>query len=287
MQLGIRFHDTAPLPFEERVQTIRQQGFTCTHLALSKVPDLPGGSKAEPLTPGILTPGYASYLRRVFAENNVDIAVLGCYLNLAHPDPQALSGIQEKYRAHLRFASLLGAGVVGTETGAPNPQYRYDREACHSPEALELLIRNLCPVVRDAERFGVILAIEPVYKHIVWNAACARRVLDEIASPNLQIIFDPVNLLHTDNVEQRDEVIGEAIELLSQEIAVIHLKDYVRGTGKEGEPELISVACGCGEMDYREIIRFAKTKPYIHATMENTTPENAVAAREFIQDQMK
>lgn len=283
MQLGLRFHDSAALPFEERVKEIRRQDFSCTHLALSKVPDLPGGSKECPLTPGLLTPGYASYLKKVFAANEMDVAVLGCYLNLAHPDPAKLTDIQSRYRAHLRFASLLGAGVVGTETGAPNPEYRYDKEACHSEEALEVFIKNLRPVVRDAERFGVILAIEPVYKHIVWNAKRARRVLDEIESPNLQIIFDPVNLLHMDNVDQRDEVIGEAIELLSEEIAVIHLKDYVRGANDKGEPELISLACGQGEMDYSEVIRFAKTKPYIHATMEDTKPDNAEAAREFIQ----
>ena len=46
----------------------------------------------------------------------MDIAVLGNYLNLAHPDEAALAAIQEKYYAHIRFASLLGCGMVGTET---------------------------------------------------------------------------------------------------------------------------------------------------------------------------
>ncbi|MDD6305384.1 MAG: hypothetical protein PUA75_00305 [Clostridiales bacterium] len=38
-------------------------------------------------------------------------------------------------------------------------------------------------------------------------------------------------------------------------------------------------------MDYSQIIRFMKErKPYVHATLENTVPENAVAAREYIQE---
>ena len=286
MQLGIRFHDTAELPFEERIDEIRRQGFSCTHIALSKVIDLPGGNKDCPLTPGILTPGYAMHLRHIFEKKGLDVAVLGCYLNLAHPDPEKRSQIQEMYRAHLRFASLLGAGVVGTETGAPNAAYRYDKEACHSEEALRIFIENLRPVVKDAEKYGVILAIEPVYKHIVWNAKRARQVLDEIASPKLQIIFDPVNLLHPDNVEQRDEVIGEAIDLLAKEIMVIHMKDYIPVVDDNGQPELKSLACGKGVMDYREIIRFAKTKPYIHATLEDTKPDNAEAARRYLEDLM-
>ena len=37
-------------------------------------------------------------------------------------------------------------------------------------------------------------------------------------------------------------------------------------------------------MRYGKIIRFIKErKPYVHVTLENTVPENAVAAREHIQ----
>ena len=277
MQLGIRLHDVAKLPFEERLKEARAQGFSCIHLALSKISDLPAGSEA-------LTPGYAAWLKKTLDRYDMDAAVLGCYLNLANPDPEKLSSIQERYRAHLRFAALLGCGVVGTETGAPNLEYKYER-ACHTQEALDIFVEGLRPVVRDAERFGVRIAIEPVYKHIVWNGRAARYVLDQIASPNLRIIFDPVNLLHPDNIDRREEVLAEAMELLKDEIDVIHLKDYqIQTDPGTGERKMKAVACGLGEMDYSAVVDFAvRYKPYIHATMENTLPENAVAAREFIE----
>lgn len=53
-----------------------------------------------------------------------------------------------------------------------------------------------------AEKLGVIVAIEPVCRHIVNNAKRARKVLDAIDSPNLQIIFDPVNLLDESNYQE-------------------------------------------------------------------------------------
>ena len=137
-------------------------------------------------------------------------------------------------------------------------------------------------MIADAERFGVILAIEPVYKHIVWNPKRAREVLDRIASPNLQIIFDPVNLLDPDNLDHREEVIEEAMDLLSPEIAMIHLKDYVLEDGK-----MKAVGCGFGEMDYKKIVEFAETKkPFIHATLENTSPETAEQSRKVIEELM-
>ena len=272
MQLGIRLHDIKKAPLPERLKIAEEQGFACGHLALSKV------ISEYPVDDGALTPGYALYLKRLFEKYHLDIAVLGCYLNLANPNPESLAKITHRYLAHIRFASLLGVGVVGTETGAVNEEYRFE-EKNHSDEALEIFIRNVKPVVEYAEKMGVIFAIEPVYKHIVCNPLRARKVLEEIGSPNLQIIFDPVNLLDSCNYRDRDAIIEEAIDLLGEDIAMIHIKDFVVRDG-----ELVSVAAGTGEMDYGKIIRFIKErKPYIHVTLENTVPENAVEARRYIQ----
>ena len=118
-----------------------------------------------------------------------------------------------------------------------------------------------------------------MYKHIVCNPKRARKVLDAIGSPNLQIIFDPVNLLDICNYKDRAAIIAEAIDVLGEDIAMVHIKDF-----KVENNSLVSVAAGTGEMNYDRIIRFMKErKPYIHATLENTVPENAVASREYIQ----
>jgi sugar phosphate isomerase/epimerase len=271
MQLGIRLHDTKNLPLEERIADVHRLGFSCGHLALGKV------ITAFSTQDDALTPGLAMYLKRLFTKHEVDIAVLGCYLNLANPNPEALRDITHRYMAHIRFASLLGCGVVGTETGAPNEGYTYVPE-CHSEEALTTFIHNLKPVVRYAEEMGVIFAIEPVWKHIVYNPARARQVLDEIASPNLQIILDPVNLLDISNYDHQIEIVDEAIDLLGRDTAVIHLKDFVVNNG-----EFKSVAAGFGQMNYSNLIKFMKErKPYIQATLEDTNPENNCQARDFI-----
>ncbi len=271
MQLGIRLHDTKKLPFEERIADVHNLGFACGHLALSKVID------EFPTDDGALTPGLAMYMKKVFAKNDVDIAVLGCYLNLANPNPEKLAKITGRYLAHLRFASLLGCGVVGTETGAPNETYTAVPE-CHGEEALRIFIQNLRPVVQYAEKTGVILAIEPVWKHIVYNPARAKRVLEEIASPNLQVILDPVNLLDISNYERQREIVEEAIDVLGNETAMVHIKDFRVEGGK-----LVSVGAGLGQMDYAALMKFIKEKkPFMHVTLENTTPEDNVQCKNHI-----
>lgn len=278
MQIGIRLHDVntdcaeALQTMEARAEKAKQEGFSCVHLAYGKV------IKGVTFDEGALNEGLACYTKRVFAKQDLDVAVLGCYLNLAHPDPAKLAEIKSRYYGHLRVAALSGACVVGTETGAPNAQYKLD-ENTHSEEALNTFIRNLADVVECAEHYGVSMAIEPVWNHIVFNADRAVKVLDAIASPNLRIIFDPVNLLSMENADNREYVFQDAMEKLSEHIAVVHLKDFVRRDGK-----LVSVAAGTGEMNYENILRFLKAhKPFVQATLENTCNANAVSSRELIE----
>ena len=258
MQLGIRLHDVntdlAPefQTLESRAEKAGEEGFSCVHLAFSKV------MKGITFDACALNEGLARYTKRVLDKNGLDLAVLGCYLNLAHPDPEKLKGIQGKYYAHLRLASLMDACVMGTETGAPNPEYKLDANT-HTEEALETFIRGLEPVVECAEHYGVTMAIEPVWNHIVYNADRALQVLKSIGSHNLRIILDPVNLLYPGNVDGKEAVFGDAMEKLADYIAVVHLKDYVVEDGK-----MKSIAAGTGDMDYKEILRFMKArKPYI------------------------
>lgn len=273
MRLGIRAHDTKYAPLEELIPNIHNLGFKCMHIALSK--------SIKEFKPDIctMTPGLAMYMKELCIENKVDIAVLGCYLNLCNPDPEQHKQIVEKYKAHIRFASVLGCGVVGTETGAVNVEYKYE-PANHTEEALNLFIENLKPIVKYAEQFGVIIAIEPVWKHIVCTIERARKVLDAIDSSNLQIIFDPVNVLYTGNIDRQDEIIEQAFDLLRDEIAVVHCKDYV----VEGD-ELKSIAAGTGGLNYPLLLKKIKQyKPYVHCTLENTVPENAIATRDFMEN---
>lgn len=278
LQVGIRLHDVnnngnpEEKTMQARAEKAKLEGFSCVHLAYQKVMGQVCFDDAA------LNEGLACYTKRVFQREGLDIAVLGCYLNLAHPDPEELAKIKSRYFGHLRVAALAGCSVVGTETGAPNAQYKLDANT-HSKEALDTFIRNLSEVVERAEHWGVSMAIEPVWNHIVYNADRAVEVLKAVRSPNLRIILDPVNLLCMENADDREEIFQDAFEKLRDHIAVVHIKDFVRRDGK-----LVSVAAGTGEMRYENLLRMVKqSKPFVQATLENTTNENAVQARELIE----
>lgn len=268
LQIGIRAHDMEKASIEKMVESMAGKGLKCTQLALSKaISDFNTDI-------GAMTPGMAMYLKRIFESNKVDIAVLGCYQELGNGDKEVFKDILRIYKAHIRFAKTLGCGMVGTETWSSNLSMSDDK-------SLEILIENMKEIVAYAESMGVIIGMEPVAGHIVYDIKRAREVLDAVGSPNLQIIFDPVNLITYDNYQSQEQIINEAFELLGDDIACIHAKDFV----VEKDKTIKSVISGDGLLNYQLLLtKLKKKKPFIHILLEETTPANLLYAKEYIEE---
>ena len=289
MNIGIRLHDTAGSNLEEHLAAAAAQGFTCVHIAMSKV--IPGFKMSD--APALLTQELAEEVKALLHKYGQECALLGCYLNLATPDMEEYAKTVEIYKAHLRFAKMIGARMVGTETGAPNTTYSTCPE-CFTEEALQLFIDRVTPVVRYAEEIGQVFAIEPVIRHIVSTPERCERVLRAFDSPYLKVILDAVNLLSIENCPQAKEIIAQGIARLGEEVELLHMKDYIPGTADEAAKvlaevpntdvfsEVLSTACGLGWMDYKPLTDLAQRRG-IPMTLENTNPANAVQAREHLE----
>ena len=273
MNIGIRLHDTAPGSLKERLAYAKAQGFSCAHVAISKIRDDFDMKDA----PEKLNVEYAEQFRRDFEEAGMECAVLGCYLNLADPDPERRARTQEIYKAHLRFAAMTGAQVVGTETYA-NPESVFAEPAPQSEEAFRLFMDSLRPVVRFAEESGAVLAVEPVWYHIISTPERAARMLEEVSSDHLQIILDAVNLISPETAGRADDVVRNAISLLGDRVRILHMKDFIL----QPDGKMNACACGLGSMQYGRLLSFAAEKN-LPMTMENTVPENAEEARLFLE----
>jgi sugar phosphate isomerase/epimerase len=257
--IGIRLHDTIDGTFEEKTAFIKSQGFSHIHLALSKV--------GMPYAPADLTPAYAESIKNTLGETK--ICVLGCYKNLG---AKLFDILKPEYEANILFNKTLGAAVVGTESATSAAKSN------HSAESYRNVVDNIAALMQTAEENGVIFAVEPVYKHIIWNTETALSMLRDIRSDNLKIIFDPVNLLDIGSINDRDRLFAEFIDKLGEYIKVIHIKDFICENN-----ELKSVGAGFGEMgdSYKSIMKFAGNLPI---SLENTTPETAVKSMEMLRN---
>lgn len=272
IRIGVRAHDFGCLPAGELAAKIAAQNLVCAQLALGKA--IAGLN----LKPGILNPGLAGAIGEAFRQQGVQIAVLGCYVNPIHPDPATRKALLGLFKEHLRYARDFGNGLVALETGSVNADYSPHPEN-HGEAAFQQSLASLAELAAEAENFGVIVGIEAVASHVVSTPQKMRRMLEAVASNNLQVVFDAVNLLSVENFHAQERVIGEAFELFGERIVIIHAKDFVVENG-----QLRSASAGRGKLRHDLVMKFAvEEKPGISILLEDTSPQTARESRDFLR----
>lgn len=262
MLLGVRAHDFGKKSVEELAIQISDKGFTSIQLALSKAV---AGIDNDL---GKLSPGMANYIGHTFRKHHIQIAVLGCYINPIHPDPEIRKKSLNRFKEHIRYARDFGCSIIGTETGSLNADCSYHPDTCN-PKTLETFIDSISELVEEAEKFGVLVGIEGVTTHTISTPAKMKQVLDKIHSNNLQVIFDPVNLLDSTNYLNQDQIIRESFELFGDRMVILHAKDFIM----ENQIKKPAVA-GTGLLNWEMLMEtLISTKPYIHILLEDTKPD--------------
>ncbi len=269
--IGIRAHDVGTMPVNELAKAVSMKGFRSVHLALQKaVTDF------DPSL-GKMSPGMAKEVKEAFLKENVYISVLGCYINPIHPDIKIRRESIERFKEHIRFARDFGCSVVATETGSMNHDCSYSPENSSS-KAFEMIVDSVTELVREAEKFGTFMCIEGVTTHTVSTPQIMKKVLDRINSNNLQVLFDPVNLLDSKNYEQQHQMIQDSFDLFGDRIIILHAKDFIIEDGKK-----VIVPIGKGILDYPFLMKLIKKhKPGIEILIENAKPENMEDSRSYI-----
>ncbi|WNS44246.1 sugar phosphate isomerase/epimerase [Paenibacillus sp. MMS20-IR301] len=261
MQLGVRAHDFNPCPLPQLIEKLGRHGFPAIQLALHK--SFPESVPAL----SALSPGSASYYGNAFRQAGIQIAVLGCYVNIIDPDPARRAQALHDFSTHLRLARDFGASLVGTETGSTSRGYTPDN---FTEEAFQQVVASVKQMTAEAERFGVTVGIEAGINHPLYTAQLTRRLLDEVSSHNLQVIFDAANLMTPENYLDQDRIVAEALELLGDRIAVLHLKDFTIIDGR-----LHIVPAGQGLLNFTPLLHYMKYKrPHIHGLLESTPEEH-------------
>ncbi len=263
MNYGMRCHDICPKADMDTVfDAVRANNINQIQLALGK------SISGYDFDYGSYSPGFGRLIGQKLKERDIHVAVLGCYINPTNPDEKVRQAEVRKFIEHLKYARAMGADMVGTETGRYSAAfdvvpYTYT-EGCY-----QLLLKSMREIVSAAEKLGVIVGIEAVHDHTLYCPEMMRRFLEDIDSPNVEAILDPVNLISRENYENQDPVIDDAFKLYGDRISVVHVKDFVM---KDGEPEFAHV--GTGLLHYDTLMRKLKAqKPYIAMLLENSNPE--------------
>ena len=265
INIGLRAHDYGQGTPEEIANKLGGYGINCIQLAPAKsFPFI----KEEP---GQLSPGLGNTIRDAFAKKGINIAVLGCYINPIHPDPILKEQSLLRFEEHLRFARDFGCAIVGTETGSRNADCTYHPDS-QSEEAFLELVAAIKRLSITAEKYGTIVGIEGVaHHHVIHTYEKMVRMLELVDSPNVQVIYDPVNFFPLTECENQTQLMDDAFALFGDRMVAIHSKDFVINDGiKEGD-----LPSGTGVMAHSHLIKhLVDKKPFIQVILENTNPDN-------------
>lgn len=261
-RIGARAHDFGTTAPRELAARLQKNSLCCAQLALNKA------IEGLALKPGDLNPGLAWEIGEAFRTYGVQIAVLGCYINPVNPDDTARGELLRFFKDHLRFVGDMGGSLVGLETGTPNVDYAPDPNT-GSEATFQALVRSIAELVETAEAVGAKVAVEGVVSHTISTPEKMKRLIDEIRSPAMVVIHDPVNFINADNYQDEARFIEEPFQLYGDRIAIIHAKDYTVEGG-----DYKQVATGLGRLDYGRLCGLiAKDKPGISVLLEDSGPD--------------
>jgi sugar phosphate isomerase/epimerase len=201
------------------------------------------------------------------------VAILGSYINPSNPDDELLDLDVKKFEEKIKYASVLNPIAVGTETGI------YKSGMTDSDEAYERVLETLRKIVATAEKYDINVGIEGVHCFVINTPKKMKRLVDDLNSPKVKVIFDPVNYLNGDNYSGQNEMIEDMFALLADKICVIHAKDF---TVENGEFKAAKPAEGM--LNYKLI--FEKMKEHnldIPVICEDANEEDAAAAFERLE----
>lgn len=266
MKIGVRAHDYGRHDVKEYAKLLHEEGYDTVQLAIPKA--FNGVERYEDITDALL---YE--IRDAFAAEQVEIAVLGCYMDLGNPKEEVREYAVKTFCDCLRYSKILGAKVTGSETAYPH------LSKLEKQQWFPTMMDSLKLLRDEAEYLGVNMAIEPVAWHPLTDVETTLEVLKQLDSNRVKIIFDPANVM-----ERPAEVVQSAywkrcFETLGDYIEAIHLKDFeVDEAGN-----YIATLLGEGCMEYTELENWLKTHPDMPVLREEMNIAHAKRELEFMR----
>jgi sugar phosphate isomerase/epimerase len=237
MQIGILLGTFREPTYEAKLDAVKSCGLDCIQLSLDCV-----GMEAMP---DQISLEMTERIRREASALTIAIASVEGTFNMSHPDAQHRQNGLSRLHVLAKACSQMGTSKIHLCTGTRDPESMWRRHPGNdSPEAWADMAACVRAAVDIAKQNSVVLVFEPEVNNVVDSAQKARRLLDEIGSPNLKVTIDAANLFHAGELPRMKEMLDEAFALLGRDIVMAHAKDLDHD-GDAGHK-----AAGQGKLDY-------------------------------------
>lgn len=203
-------------------------------------------------------------IRDAFALRDLEMVAISGTFNMIHPDLRQREEGLRRLEVLAAACHSMATSTITLCTGTRDPA---DKWRGHPGNALPDAWHDLRAVMERAlaiaEEHDLWLAIEPEQANVVASAADARHLLDEMRSPRLKVILDPVNLHKGSDPSQVRALLDEAAVLLGPDLVAAHAKELYPG--------------GAGwRVDYAHYVGMLRSAGFRGPLLLHNLPEQAV-----------
>jgi sugar phosphate isomerase/epimerase len=169
-----------------------------------------------------------------------------CAGNIIAPDPAA-----DRWQRHIidaiHSADEMGCQLILTHVGSMYPNRNTAHPLNWSREAWMRSVNALKRICRDTAGVKVEIAIEPVNTEAINNPWAQKRLREDVGDPRIMSGLDITNMVDSNVAFRMTELLNTTFDLLKDQIAYIHAKDFVWNNMMPG---LNWTMNGTGNMDY-------------------------------------
>ncbi|MBV9276564.1 MAG: sugar phosphate isomerase/epimerase, partial [Verrucomicrobia bacterium] len=198
---------------------------------------------------------------RVARSAGVEIVALSATFNLLDENRSRLADNFRRLELLAEGAKVLGTDLLTLCSGTRDQRdmwaYHPDNQTF---EAWQDMVDAMQQAVNIARIHNVYLGIEPEVANVVSDAKSAVRLISELGSDRLRIVFDPANLYRPPADPRRDGyVITDALSVLDDFVAIAHCQDLANPevwppAQHKCENLYQHVAAGTGIIDYHHYL---------------------------------
>lgn len=256
-------------PFERTAEWLREQNFSGVMLGLD-----PTWSDGETKRVG-----------ESFADRGIGIHEVAAYTSLIHEDAKTRRENIDSVKRRIEQASIVGALCVATVGGsaagwAPHPQTQ-------TKTSWELLLEATREILEMTPE-NVTFCLESWPPTVLPDLDSLSRVMEEVGSQRLGILFDPANLVTPETYFTTGEIIDEAFDRLGERFVAVHCKDvyWLMEGMQTGLGETVP---GRGVLDYETFLgRVASAGRALPLIIEHLKkPEEVIEAATFIRERAR
>jgi sugar phosphate isomerase/epimerase len=272
--IGVRLHDILTLNTFAFGEKLKNAGVDCVQLALPQVFTDFDFFNLD------FCSAAAKRLKDGLKESGVKVSVLSCYINPL--DVQGIETNKRLFKKYIDYARYLDIPLVGTETGTVTQNLKEEYKKNQTDEMFERLIENMSELFAYADNKGVGIAIEGVSYFPVHSSQTMTKFKNALKRKKMNIIFDPVNLLRTDNYFSQETIYEQFVAKHHESIRVVHLKDFRIENGR-----LKYLPPGEGLLKRDALLRILfKYHVQCAFILENTTPHMYHKAIQDLRDRL-